>query len=123
MAESVESRRTLSEGAARQLSNTTKTPPQMLSITPRWLVSLLPWTPVEAGTYRANHVVEGGADIECSPHEEIDLPETFVDYQPSPASTRSTPSPPSSTSRRASPTCTGARTTRSGSSSGSPSRR
>ena len=54
MAETAEARRTLSEGAARQLSNTTKTSPQMLSVTPRWLVSLLPWTPVEAGTYRVS---------------------------------------------------------------------
>jgi hypothetical protein len=41
---------TLGAPAARQLANTTKTPPQWGGITPRWLVSLLPWTPVEAGT-------------------------------------------------------------------------
>jgi hypothetical protein len=75
---------TLGEGAARQLANTTKTPPQMLAITPRWLVSLLPWTPVEAGTYRVNRVVEAPTDIECSPQEEIDLPESFVDYEEKP---------------------------------------
>ena len=45
-------RRTLGERAARQLSNTTKTPPQWVGATPRWLVQLLPWTPVEAGVYR-----------------------------------------------------------------------
>jgi hypothetical protein len=84
MAEAAEARHTLGEGAARQLANTTKTPPQMLSITPRWLISLLPWTPIEAGTYRVNRVIEGAADVECSPHEEIDLPETFVDYQAKP---------------------------------------
>jgi hypothetical protein len=33
---------TLGETAARQLANTTKTPPQLLSITPRWLVNFLP---------------------------------------------------------------------------------
>ena len=75
---------TLGEGPARQLANTTKTPPQMLSITPRWLISFLPWVPVEAGTYRVNRVVEAAGDIECSPAEEIDLPETFVDYEPKP---------------------------------------
>jgi Phage capsid-like protein len=75
---------TLGEGGARQLANTTKTPPQMLAITPRWLISLLPWTPVEAGTYRVNRVVEAPTDIECSPQEEIDLPETFVDYEEKP---------------------------------------
>jgi len=41
---------TLGELAARQLANTTKTVPQMLSITPRWLIACLPWVPVEAGT-------------------------------------------------------------------------
>jgi hypothetical protein len=35
---------TLNERAARQLSNTTKTPPQWVGNTPRWLVQLLPWT-------------------------------------------------------------------------------
>jgi hypothetical protein len=75
---------TLGETAARQLANTTKTPPQMLAITPRWLISLLPWVPVEAGTYRVNRVVEAPAEMECSPQEEIDLPETFVDYQEKP---------------------------------------
>lgn len=76
--------RALGERAARQLANTTKTPPQMLAITPRWLISFLPWVPVEAGTYRVNRVVEAAAELECNPHEEIDLPETFVDYQEKP---------------------------------------
>ncbi|HEX9243239.1 MAG TPA: family 2A encapsulin nanocompartment shell protein [Anaeromyxobacter sp.] len=75
---------TLGETAARQLANTTKTPPQMLAITPRWLISLLPWVAVEAGTYRVNRVVETPADIECSPSDEVDLPETFVDYDDHP---------------------------------------
>ncbi len=74
----------LGERAARPLANTTKTPPQMLAITPRWLVSFLPWVPVEAGTYRVNRVIEAPAELECNPHEEIDLPETFVDYQEKP---------------------------------------
>ena len=50
---------TLGAQAARQLANTTKTPPQWVGATPRWLVSLLPWTPVEAGTYRVNKVKAG----------------------------------------------------------------
>jgi Phage capsid-like protein len=74
----------LGEGPARQLANTTKTPPQMLAITPRWLINFLPWVPVEAGTYRVNRVVEAPTELECSPHEEIDLPETFVNYQEKP---------------------------------------
>jgi hypothetical protein len=40
-------RRTLSEGAARQLANATKTRAQWRGITPRWLVSFLNWTPVD----------------------------------------------------------------------------
>jgi Phage capsid-like protein len=82
MAESNENRLTLGEQAARQLANTTKTAPQWAGITPRWLVSLLPWTPVEAGTFRVNRVKEGAGEegVECSPDERKDLPETFVDY-------------------------------------------
>jgi len=53
-----EIRHTLGEAAARQLANTTKTVPQMNAITPRWLASFLPWTPVEAGTYRVNRVTD-----------------------------------------------------------------
>lgn len=86
MAEINEARRTLGEGAARHLANTTKTPPQWAGITPRWLVALLPWTPVEAGTYRVNRVKDGDgpADVECSPRDDGDLPETFVDYEEEP---------------------------------------
>ena len=32
----------------------TKTSPKMMSITPRWLLKLLPWVQVEGGTYRVN---------------------------------------------------------------------
>ena len=88
MTETNEIRHTLGELAARQLANTTKTAPQMLSITPRWLIACLPWVPVEAGTYRVNRVIEkradAPADVECSPQEEEDLPETFVDYEEHP---------------------------------------
>src|SRR5215472_9947960 len=78
---------TLGAQAARQLANTTKTPPQWLGVSPRWLVSLLPWTPVEAGTYRVNRVKEGGEQgigIECSPSDADDLPSAFVDYEEQP---------------------------------------
>ena len=57
MVENTEPRNTLGEKAARQLANATKTHAQLLEITPRWLVSFLPWTPVEAGIYRLNRVV------------------------------------------------------------------
>ena len=39
----------LGDRAARQLANATKTVPQLLTITPRWLTQLLPWVGVEAG--------------------------------------------------------------------------
>ena len=87
-----EIRRTLSEPAARQLANATKTHAQWGGITPRWLVSFLPWTPVEAGIYRLNRVKEelpgesgtNSADVGCSPQNNEDLPETFVDYEAAP---------------------------------------
>jgi hypothetical protein len=78
---------TLGAAAARQLANTTKTPPQWIGVTPRWPVSLLPWVPVEAGTYRVNKVKEGRADdirIECSPSDSDDIPTAFVDYEDHP---------------------------------------
>ncbi len=78
---------TLGAQSARQLANTTKTPPQWIGVTPRWLVSLLPWTPVEAGTYRVNKVKEGGEQgigIECSPSDAADLPAASVDYEEQP---------------------------------------
>lgn len=88
MPDEVEVRRTLSEPAARQLANATKTRAQWVGITPRWLVSFLPWVPVEAGIYRLNRVkeTEGQSDVECSPswERDADLPETFVDYDQTP---------------------------------------
>ena len=50
--------------AARNLANTTKTIPQMGTITPRWLLRLLPWVDVEAGTYRVNRVRTIGGTFE-----------------------------------------------------------
>ena len=87
MAEKAEVRHTLSEQQARQLANVTKTVPMMETITPRWLVTFLSWVPVEAGTFRVNKVKPthpGTRTIECSPDEEIDLPEIYVDYDEKP---------------------------------------
>lgn len=88
MPDEVEVRNTLSEPSARQLANATKTRAQMLAITPRWLITFLPWVPVEAGIYRLNKVKEreGLGEVECSPtwERDIDLPETFVDYETAP---------------------------------------
>ena len=46
--------RSVTTSTARNLANTTKTSPKMMSITPRWLLSLLPWVQVDGGTYRVN---------------------------------------------------------------------
>lgn len=77
----------LGDAAARQLANTTKTVPQMGSITPRWLVHLLPWVGVEAGIYRVNRVKDASRVLtSCSERDEQerDLPESFVDYDERP---------------------------------------
>lgn len=52
----------LSKQAARQLAVTTKSHPMMEEISPRWFLSLLPWVPVEAGTYRINKVKNYGVE-------------------------------------------------------------
>ncbi len=46
--------RSVTTAVARNLANTTKTSPKMMSITPRWLLSLLPWVQVNGGIYRVN---------------------------------------------------------------------
>jgi Phage capsid-like protein len=78
---------TLGAPGARQLANTTKTPPQWERNTPRWLVSLLPWTPIEAGTYRVNKVKDQpvtGIATACSPDKDETLPRAFIDYEEQP---------------------------------------
>ncbi len=81
MAENKDVRRALSDAAARQLANTTKTAPQMAAITPRWLVAMLQWTPVESGTFRVNRVKsDAPVEVICGSRDERELPETFVDY-------------------------------------------
>jgi len=87
MADKIPTRHTLSELEARQLANVTKTTPMMAEITPRWLVPFLQWVPVEAGTYRVNKVVPappGSRTVECTPGQEIELPEIYVDYEEKP---------------------------------------
>jgi hypothetical protein len=75
----------LSDVAARQLANATKTTAQLSTISPRWLVHLLQWLPVEAGIYRLNQV-KNPADVRvaCSQRDESELPQTFVDYDEHP---------------------------------------
>ena len=74
----------LTDAAARQLANATKTTAQLDTITPRWLVRLLHWTPVEAGIYRLNRVINPeDVQVACPPRDESELPTTYVGYEES----------------------------------------
>jgi hypothetical protein len=78
-------RQSLGEQAAFQLANVTKTAPQYGAITPRWLVRLLDWKPLEAGTFRLNRVDEGKAvEVTCGQVEETPFPGTYVQYEENP---------------------------------------
>jgi hypothetical protein len=75
----------LREEAAFQLANVTKTAPQFGAITPRWLVRLLDWKPLESGTFRVNKVDETKAiESTCGHEDESTLASTFVDYLDTP---------------------------------------
>lgn len=77
-------RRTLGERAARNLANTTKTPPQWIGSTPRWLVQLMPWTPVEAGVYRVNRVVHDKFGVDCTPEDHATRAISVNEYEEKP---------------------------------------
>lgn len=76
----------LSAEAARKLSSTTKSVPQMQGITPRWLLSLLPWVEARGGAYRVNRRLNyalgdgrlafqtTGSDVSVIPAELTELP-------------------------------------------------
>ena len=85
MSETTPSQSALSDSAARQLANATKTVPILSTISPRWLVHLLQWVPVEAGIYRLNKV-KNPQDVlvACAKRDESELPQTFVDYEETP---------------------------------------
>jgi len=71
----------LGDKAARQLAIATRTVPQLLKITPRWLTHLMSWIPVESGVYRLNKVKDAdNVEVDCSARDERALPQTFVDY-------------------------------------------
>jgi len=76
--------RVVGERAARQLANTTKTPPYWRGTTPRFLVQLLPWVPVEAGVYRVNQALDEGFAVRCTPDLGDVLPQAFNDYDAQP---------------------------------------
>lgn len=81
-----EQQMSLATAAARNLSTTTKTVPQMQEITSRWLLRMLPWTNVAGGVYRVNRrltyaVGDGrvtftntGASVKVVPPELCELP-------------------------------------------------
>ena len=81
-----QSQLSLGTAAARNLATTTKSVPQMQSITSRWLLRNLQWVQVNGGTYRVNRrlsyaVGDGrvsftnvGADIQVIPKELLELP-------------------------------------------------
>lgn len=78
-------RASLGERAAYQLANVTKTAPIYGAITPRWLVRLLDWKPLEAGTFRRNRVVEDKTiDVICSHTDESVIPGTYAQYEETP---------------------------------------
>ncbi|GAA2331144.1 family 2B encapsulin nanocompartment shell protein [Streptomyces kunmingensis] len=71
----------LGTAAARNLSTTTKSAPQMQEITSRWLLRMLPWVETTGGTYRVNRrltytvgdgtveFIQDGSDVRVVPRE------------------------------------------------------
>jgi hypothetical protein len=75
----------LGEQAALQLANVTKTAPIYGAITPRWLVRLLDWKPLEAGIFRRNRVVEDKViEVLCGHNDESTILGTYADYEEAP---------------------------------------
>ncbi|MBY8877809.1 family 2B encapsulin nanocompartment shell protein [Actinacidiphila acidipaludis] len=86
-------RTSLDTAAARNLATTTKSAPQMAGISSRWLLRVLPWVQVTAGTYRVNRrlsyavgdgrvtFVKTGSEVRVIPQElgEIAALRTFGD--------------------------------------------
>jgi hypothetical protein len=78
-------RASLGQQAASQLANVTKTAPIYGAITPRWLVRLLDWKPLESGIFRLNRVVEAKPiDVLCGSADESEIPETYAEYEEKP---------------------------------------
>ena len=78
--------RSVTTAVARNLTTTTKTNPKMMSITPRWLLSQLPWVQVTGGTYRVNRTKR-----ELSKAERIEIDVTGAGSTFQPESLRSVP--------------------------------
>jgi CRP-like cAMP-binding protein len=78
--------RSVTTTVARNLATTTKTNPKMMSITPRWLLNMLPWVQVNGGTYRVNRT-----KVELSKAERVEIDLTEGNASFSPESLRSVP--------------------------------
>ncbi|MFC4586260.1 family 2B encapsulin nanocompartment shell protein [Sphaerisporangium corydalis] len=82
-----QTQQSLATAAARNLATTTKSQPQMQSITSRWLLRMLPWVHTPGGAYRVNRrlsyaIGDGrlsftntGTDIRVVPPELRELPQ------------------------------------------------
>jgi hypothetical protein len=71
--------RSVTTAVARNLTTTTKTNPKMMSITPRWLLSQLPWVQVAGGTYRVNRTK---VELARAERIEIDITGGSATFQP-----------------------------------------
>src|SRR5579863_3660794 len=71
--------RSVTSSVASNLANTTKTSPKMMSITPRWLLSLLPWVQVNGGTYRVNRTK---VELPKAERIEIDVSGNVATFMP-----------------------------------------
>jgi hypothetical protein len=78
--------RSVTTAVARNLTTTTKTNLKMMSITPRWLLSQLPWVQVNGGTYRVNRT-----KVELSKAERIEVDVTGNTPSFTPEALRSVP--------------------------------
>ncbi|HEY0753508.1 MAG TPA: family 2B encapsulin nanocompartment shell protein [Ktedonobacteraceae bacterium] len=86
MAKELEQQMSLDIAAARALTTTTKSAPQMQEITSRWLLRMLPWLQVSGGTYRVNRrlshapsegiltFTSNGTDVRVVPADLAELP-------------------------------------------------
>jgi hypothetical protein len=75
----------LTDAAARQLANATKSRAQLDTITRRWLVEMLQWVPVEAGIYRLNRVKDPeSVAVSTPPRDESEVAQTYVGYYEAP---------------------------------------
>ncbi|GHO94578.1 Crp/Fnr family transcriptional regulator [Reticulibacter mediterranei] len=86
MVEELKQQMSLDIAAARTLTTTTKSVPQMQEITSRWLLRMLPWVQVSGGTYRVNRrlsyapngslltFTSNGSEVRVVPADLVKLP-------------------------------------------------